>query len=353
MIFRMIEVADIFVDACLRNEAGELMFLSFYGRDTSVQQLKARIQLGRHEQGITAFTLRDTESQLSSDNHYIQIGDPNRFELYSGRYSVGNLYNNLCHGFIYDPVLIKPSKSAQSGWVIMEPGSDNNEQMLNNLWQVYKQLSSIPLLDEWKEVVMARVNDCFVTMLKSSTFPPIGRIDGAHLVLESRFETVITDMLRKGEIGINGETYIVEDCPDLDIDLDTAIEIVKPFMSYAQCACMTSLIHGEEGEYFVNKFKEMALLISGMPETYDTREQSNPVATLHYFYGGSDWYITEKDFEDDVTQAYGWAILNGDYQYAESGYICISELIALNVELDLHFKPKLLSKCISRHKEAA
>jgi hypothetical protein len=37
MLFKIKEVSDLMVDACLRNEAGELMFLSIYGRDTGLQ----------------------------------------------------------------------------------------------------------------------------------------------------------------------------------------------------------------------------------------------------------------------------------------------------------------------------
>ena len=47
---------------------------------------------------------------------------------------------------------------------------------------------------------------------------------------------------------------------------------------------------------------------------------------LHYFRAGSDWYITEKDMEGAGTrQAFGYAVLNGDTQNAELGYIDIGE----------------------------
>ena len=64
------------------------------------------------------------------------------------------------------------------------------------------------------------------------------------------------------------------------------------------------------------------------------------VAHLHYFMGGCDWFIFEKDVEGGVDQAYGYAILNGDLHNAELGYISIAELVAAGVELDLHFTPK-------------
>ena len=61
---------------------------------------------------------------------------------------------------------------------------------------------------------------------------------------------------------------------------------------------------------------------------------------LHYFNGGSDWYIIERDIDGDQIQCFGFACLNGDKQNAEFGYINIAELIKYGVELDLYYKPQ-------------
>ena len=49
---------------------------------------------------------------------------------------------------------------------------------------------------------------------------------------------------------------------------------------------------------------------------------------LHFFIGGSDWYIAEYDGEDLF---FGYAILNGDANMAEWGYISFRELKELTV----------------------
>ena len=54
------------------------------------------------------------------------------------------------------------------------------------------------------------------------------------------------------------------------------------------------------------------------------------VVYLHYFRGGMDWYITEKDMEEEQHQAFGLA----DLGYGgELGYISIQELIDNGVSL--------------------
>lgn len=44
---------------------------------------------------------------------------------------------------------------------------------------------------------------------------------------------------------------------------------------------------------------------------------------LHFFFGGSDWYIAEYDGKDTF---FGYAILNGDVFNSEWGYISFNEL---------------------------
>ncbi|MGL4448509.1 MAG: hypothetical protein ACRCZA_12620 [Shewanella sp.] len=81
-----------------------------------------------------------------------------------------------------------------------------------------------------------------------------------------------------------------------------------------------------------------------MAETYEQDGKGlAATAYLHYFRGGADWYITEKDSDGGTRQAYGWSDLGAG---GELGYISIDELTAQNIELDLHFEPKALSSIV-------
>jgi hypothetical protein len=132
-------------------------------------------------------------------------------------------------------------------------------------------------------------------------------------------------------------------------DVNAVMPLLKQFIGQAQLSAMGSGIRGEEGQFFKDKFIEVSKVIQTMPETYGTDGQGDKaVAYLHYFKGGMDWYITEKDAGDaedekegisGQVQAYGYANL-GDPQNAEMGYISIKELIEAGVELDLYWTPK-------------
>ncbi|MBL0011067.1 MAG: DUF2958 domain-containing protein [Nitrosomonas sp.] len=79
-----------------------------------------------------------------------------------------------------------------------------------------------------------------------------------------------------------------------------------------------------------------------MPKTYGQDGMGDKaIAYLHYFSGGSDWYITEKDMEDEQLQAFGLANLG---QGGELGYISIQELIDAGVEIDLYWTPKTIGQ---------
>ena len=116
-----------------------------------------------------------------------------------------------------------------------------------------------------------------------------------------------------------------------------------PFLPVNQLAIIQD-VEGEEREFFVNKMDEMKAVIQAMPVTYSQSELGDEaVAHLHYFMGGMDWYITEKDVEGDGTvQAYGMV----DLGYGpECGYISIMEIVqsGIYVELDLYWQPQKLS----------
>ena len=68
---------------------------------------------------------------------------------------------------------------------------------------------------------------------------------------------------------------------------------------------------------------------------------------LHFFIGGSDWYVAEYDGEDLF---WGYAILNGDFEMSEWGYLSFEELKQIKippgfeVDCDRHWQIKKASQ---------
>lgn len=87
------------------------------------------------------------------------------------------------------------------------------------------------------------------------------------------------------------------------IEAREAADSVQPFLSARQWATMSALCNGEEGEFFQQKFIDLAQQIDTMPKTFEQSGKCDQATVhLHYFLAGSDWYITEKDVEGALTR---------------------------------------------------
>lgn len=117
--------------------------------------------------------------------------------------------------------------------------------------------------------------------------------------------------------------------------------LLTQFINPNQLKTMVGLCDGEEAGHFLTKLSEFAELIKNMPKTYEQDGKGDEaIVTLHYFRGGMDWFITEKDMEAEQIQAFGYCDLG--MGFPELGYVSIVELLENNVELDIYFTPKTL-----------
>jgi len=123
--------------------------------------------------------------------------------------------------------------------------------------------------------------------------------------------------------------------------MNVTMKALKEFIGQNQLHMMFAGSCGEEGKFFDDKAEELGKLFETMPKTYEQDGKGDQaIAYLHYFHGGFDWYITERDMEEEQLQAFGLAVVHE----AELGYISIRELIENGVELDLHWEPKTLAE---------
>lgn len=70
--------------------------------------------------------------------------------------------------------------------------------------------------------------------------------------------------------------------------------------------------------------------LAKIPKLYETEglPLKEKLVWLHFFIGGCDWYISEFDGEDLF---WGYAILNGDLEMAEWGYLSLDELKRIKI----------------------
>ena len=128
------------------------------------------------------------------------------------------------------------------------------------------------------------------------------------------------------------------------------VDILKDYLSQPQYEWLKKLSTKSQEENFANLvIEDVAKTIKQTPDIYEQDGKGFDARVyLHYFRGGSDWFITELDKENKT--AFGYTILNNDYEMAELGYFSIEELVENNIELDLFWTQKTLKEAIKDKK---
>ena len=125
--------------------------------------------------------------------------------------------------------------------------------------------------------------------------------------------------------------------------MEEAGSMLPEFIGAAQLAVLNEGFAGEEHAFFTDKVLQLSKLFATMPKTYEQDglgDQS--IAHLHYFMGGMDWFITERDMNDEQLQAYGLCDLG--MGFPELGYVSLREITSNGAELDLYWTPKTLAE---------
>lgn len=197
-MFVLSEQSDVFIDAMASDHHAQLLFISVYGRDTSVQQFMARLHQSSREGGISQLTA----VQRLGDKPALQVmvGDPKRLEKSTGRLPRTGLLGNLVHTWIFDPALLAVDHAARAAW-ILEPGraeAVEQTELDREAWRLIKDLSPVPLLDEWQQPVMTHVQACGGFVRPRC----VGRIHACRIELHEEFPAWVSQSVREGHLPV-------------------------------------------------------------------------------------------------------------------------------------------------------
>jgi len=104
-------------------------------------------------------------------------------------------------------------------------------------------------------------------------------------------------------------------------------------------------------EEFNSVIEDLNKDVAEIPKLYEQHGKGKQaIVYLHYFYGGSDWYVTEFDGDKEF---FGYVVLNGDYEMSEFGYIPVEELVSDGrIELDFYWERKTLKEALNKYEES-
>lgn len=190
-------------------------------------------------------------------------------------------------------------------------------------------------------------NDPITTVLND------GQID--HYVLSDNTVSILygdeTLVISQDELGLKvNDDVVLFDRKNTLHDVNHYLPELRKFMPDNQLAVAAKNLRGEEGQFFKDTLIDIGKTIKNMAKTYEQDGMGDDaIASLHYFRGGMDWYITEKDSEDEQLQAFGIVDLGHGL---EMGNVSISELKQNNIELDFHFKPMTVGDIKVKHEDS-
>jgi hypothetical protein len=190
-MYTLMEQSDVFVDAVAVDHCGQLLFVSTFGRDTSIQQFMARLHQPVKEGGVDGVTVVDPDNRQPAMR--MLVGDARRLEKITGRMPRARLLGNLVHTWIFNPSMFSVDHACRSAWHFdVEPL--DGDRWNDAAWQIVKDLSPVPLLDDWRETVIDAIADR--GGLKRP--PTLGAIRTLRIELDDGFEHWVSTSLKAG-----------------------------------------------------------------------------------------------------------------------------------------------------------
>ena len=140
------DINDVFTDGFLVDDAGSIAFLSLIGKDTAIQEFRARWSLPITQGGLTDFQVETPDGTVR-----LNLGSPESLEFLSGRLPT-SLFGNLIQVFVYKQLVQKPDFANRKAVQLFK--NDSTGEHSDKLWTLVKNLSPLPLLDQWREIIL-------------------------------------------------------------------------------------------------------------------------------------------------------------------------------------------------------
>ena len=110
------------------------------------------------------------------------------------------------------------------------------------------------------------------------------------------------------------------------------------------CECQRPVVDSA-WEAYASTLEELGNTLLKLPKVYAQDKLGyNAIVYAHYFVGSTDIFVTERNGDD----MFGYAILNGDYEMSELGYLSLSELKSLpGLNLDFYWDETTLREALA------
>jgi hypothetical protein len=153
-LLTLFNVEGIFCDALVNDDQDGLIFASLWGRDTTIQELLARLTLSSSEGGISKLIFKEPNKSLKT----VHLGDQNRLDKLTGRMPKTNILGDMVQLMLFDRLVQTPDYANQKGYLLFDDRQQSvqlidNEHNENKTWHLFKSICHLPMLDEWQYTI--------------------------------------------------------------------------------------------------------------------------------------------------------------------------------------------------------
>jgi hypothetical protein len=181
-MYQLNEISGVFADACVARSDQSLAFMSVFGRDTAMQQLRAGITLAG-QMGYTSLSFaspgKTTFKVLLDNNKYLNDSQRTKVRLAP--------FGTLAQCFIVDERCLTIDK-ANSRATLLSQGRGVTSA---STWATICELSPVPLLNHWQEAVLQRIPGICTPLVS------IGKVSGVDISLPDDFEIQIGALVKQ------------------------------------------------------------------------------------------------------------------------------------------------------------
>lgn len=192
------DAPGLFADAVLTDEGNNLLFLSLWGRDTAVQEFRARLSLPVREGGLNNFRLE------AEGTPFVQVGNPERLVTDSGRTPPQMIFGSLVHLWLYDRLAVEPDRANRRALLLYRldeaSAAEGETSLRQRLWSQVTETCHLPLLPAWRDTVL----DAFQASGWIKTLQGIGLAAYALDLGDDAVEDVVSRLIQERRLSATG-----------------------------------------------------------------------------------------------------------------------------------------------------
>ena len=185
-------LTGLWMDALVRDNEGQLIFMSAWGSETVIQNCRARFSLPVSEGGLRRFRIDEGHLRWKGDT--VRVDQPERYEQLTGRPSGQSRFLHLTHVWMFPRLALQPDIANHTAWLLKRP-AETPEIWEARLWQMVQTICPVPLHPSWCGLIAGFTRMGWITEYRGF------HLNACYLRFpEKDVQSAVSSAIRRGEL---------------------------------------------------------------------------------------------------------------------------------------------------------